>query len=376
MNLLVLGGSYLQSDFVYKAMESGYSVYVCDGDKECYLSADRRVDFVHLDFSDYSALKEFSIDKQIEFVFAPCGEYSNEVASRLSDDLGLKYNSFEATIATRSKSRQRDILKKHSYFSVIKSEQLTDSLDVSEFNFPVVVKPEDSSGGRGVLLVRRLDDIEYSYEYAKAFGSGTVLIEEYIQGEQISIETLSMNGQHRILAFTNEIVSSGPNFIERSHTISSAKQAMYFDELGDGIIELLDIFNIQWGASHIEMILATDGTYRVIEVASRSGGWRDKLFFYASNHSMNQSILDAVIAEELTEFDCRQITLNSAVNILLTENDLSQSEHFKELEVERFFNGKKFSDCPQNLIDAVGYIYFSSEQSLESVVLDREWSMS
>lgn len=376
MNLLVLGGSYLQSDFVYKAMAVGHYVYVCDGDPECYLSADRHIDFVHLDFSDYGALKAFSIKKKIEFVFAPCGEYSNEVASKLSNDLGLKYNSFEATIATRSKSQQRDILKKHSYFSVIKSEVLSGSLDLSSFNFPVVVKPEDSSGGRGVLLVRQLDDLGDSYEYAKSFGSGTVLIEEYIQGEQVSIETLSMNGQHRILAFTNELVSSGPNFIERSHTISSAKQTMYFDELGDGIVELLDLFNVQWGASHIEMILATDGTYRVIEVASRSGGWRDKLFFYASNYSMNQFILNAVIYEELTEFDCRQIQLNSAVNILLTENDLSRSENFKVFEEERFFNGKEFADCPQNLIDAVGYIYFSSEQSLESVVLDREWSIS
>ncbi|PTC02978.1 hypothetical protein C9980_20390 [Vibrio mediterranei] len=376
MNLLVLGGSYLQSDFVYKAMDCGYSVYVCDGDKECYLSSDSRVDFVHLDFSDYGALKAFSINKKIEFVFAPCGEYSNEVASKLSDDLGLKYNSFEATKATRSKSQQREILKKHSYFSVINSELLTDSLDVSKFNFPVVVKPEDSSGGRGVLLVQKLEALECSYEYAKAFGSGAVLIEEYIQGEQISIETLSMHGQHRILAFTNELVSSGPNFIERSHTISCAKQETYFNKLGDGIIELLDLFDIQWGASHIEMILASDGTYRVIEVASRSGGWRDRLFFYASNHSMNQLILNAVIDEKLTELDCRQIGLNSAVNILLTENDLSQSEHFKELEVERFFNGKKFSNYPQNLIDAVGYIYFASEQSLERVILEQEWSTS
>lgn len=375
MNLLVLGGSYLQSDFVYKAMDNGHSVYVCDGDKECYLSSDDRVDFVHLDFSNYDALKAFSVNKKIEFVFAPCGEYSNEVASKLSEDLGLKYNSLETTIATRSKSQQRSTLKKHSYFSTIKSEVLTDSFDVSEFKFPVVVKPENSSGGRGVLLVQQLEDLEHSYEYAKVFGSGTVLIEEYIQGEQISIETISMNGKHRILAFTNELVSSGPNFIERSHTISSIKQAMYFDKLGDGIIELLDLFNVQWGASHIEMILSTDGTYRVIEIASRSGGWRDKLFFYASNHSMNQSILNAVIDEELTEFDCRKIRLNSTVNILLTEDDLSRSEQFKDLEVERFFNGKKFSDCPQNLIDAVGYIYFCSEESLENVALNREWSM-
>lgn len=375
MNLLVLGGSYLQSDFVYKAIDSGYSVYVCDGDKECYLNSDERVNFVHLDFSNYEELKAFSIINQIQFVFAPCGEFSNEVASRLSEELGLKYNSFDSTIATRSKSRQRDLLKKHSHFSTIKSKELTDSLNVTEFDFPVVVKPEDSSGGRGVVLVQQFEELEQAYQYAKSFGSGSVLIEEYIQGEQISIETLSMDGEHRVLAFTNELVSSGPSFIERSHTITGAKQQEYFDALGNGIVELLDLFNVKWGAGHIEMILATDGSYRVIELASRSGGWRDKLFAYAAGLSMNQCILDAVINEEITSFDCRQIAANSAVNILLTENDLLASEQFKEYEVERYFNGKAFSNCPKNLLDAIGYIYFSSESSLQKVILEREWSM-
>ncbi|RBW66279.1 hypothetical protein DS893_05570 [Vibrionales bacterium C3R12] len=375
MNLLVLGGSYLQSDFVYKAVDSGYSVYVCDGDTECYLNSDERVNFVHLDFSNYEELKAFSIRKKIQFVFAPCGEFSNEVASKLSEDLGLKYNSYDSTVATRSKSQQRGLLKKHSQFSTIKSEELTDSLDVSVFDFPFVVKPEDSSGGRGVILVQQLEELEQAYQYAKTFGSGTVLIEEYIQGEQISIETLSMDGQHCVLAFTNELVSSGPNFIERSHIISGVKQQEYFDKLGEGVFELLDLFNVRWGASHIEMILATDGSYRVIEVASRSGGLRDRLFTYASNKSMNQYILDAVINEKITPFDCRQIKSNSAVNILLTKNDLRKSEQFKEFEVERYFNSKAFSSYPRNLLDAVGYIYFSSECSLQKVTLEREWSM-
>lgn len=375
MNLLVLGGSYLQSDFVYRAIDNGYSVYVCDGDKECYLNSDERVNFVHLDFSNYEELKAFSISNQIQFIFAPCGEFSNEVASRLSEDLGLKYNSFDSTIATRSKSRQRDLLRTHSHFSTIKSKELTESLDVTEFDFPVVVKPENSSGGRGVVLVQQFDELEQAYQYAKSFGSDSVLIEEYIQGEQISIETLSMDGEHRVLAFTNELVSSGPSFIERSHTITGVKQQEYFDALGSGIVELLDLFNVKWGAGHIEMILATDGSYRVIELASRSGGWRDKLFAYASELSMNQFILDAVINEEITSFDCRQIKSNSAVNILLAENDLLASEQFKEYEVERYFNGKAFSSCPKNLLDAIGYIYFSSESSLQKVILEREWSI-
>ena len=116
---------------------------------------------------------------------------------------------------------------------------------LSERGFPVVLKPVDSRGARGVLRLTESVDLDWAYEHSVSFSpSGRVMVEEYLEGPQISTESAIINGQ----AFT-------PGFTDRN-----AEQAAL-------------AMGITTGIAKGDMVLTKNGP-KVIEIAARlSGGW-------------------------------------------------------------------------------------------------------
>lgn len=139
-------------------------------------------------------------------------------------------------------------------------------------SFPFILKPNDSSGSRGVVLIDNPDKAIDGYKYSKSISkSGLVLVEEFMEGPEVSVEIITCNGQSTILAVTDKLTTGDPYFVEMGHS----QPSMLPDETVAKIKEIsllaLKALGIDNSPSHVELIVTKDGP-KLVEVGARMGG--------------------------------------------------------------------------------------------------------
>lgn len=144
--------------------------------------------------------------------------------------------------------------------------------DAEGLEYPMIVKPRDNSGSRGVKLCRNREELVYSLKEAfEVSKKDTVLVEEFIEGQEYSIESLHYNGKHQIIQFTEKTTTDFPYNVELQHIqpadISDAdkeKIKVIIDKIG----KTLKFENCP---SHTELKINDRGIF-VIETSPRLGG--------------------------------------------------------------------------------------------------------
>jgi len=370
----VLGGSFLQIEFVYTAIKLDYQVYIFDGNAQCMLANKAVGNFVHLNFSDEKNLCNFCLENEIKYLFTPSNELGNVIISRLAPKLGFSYNSTEVVLNTIDKGLQRKksagLTHMHSPKSLIFNYSIVSVLN--KLSFPMVVKPSNSSASRGVKGVNNQDELKDAIEEAKKHlkQDSHIIIEEYIGGTQLSVETITVNGKHYIVGITKEIVSPSPFFIERSHFMDPEVHSLFMPKIEKSIKELLDSNQITWGPCHIE--LKVDGDKVVlIEIASRSGGLRDRLMLNAGYPDYNKLIINTYIQGSIDLEKLQPPNKYGLVNILTQIEDLYPFVNGKkDKTLESFYFYEKGPEPnPQNLTDAYAYAFYTNSKSLENYSL-------
>jgi biotin carboxylase len=199
----------------------------------------------------------------------------------VSQKLGLPGISIETAKLSSDKLAMKECFLKKGisipWFSTVSSSSHLHQI-TSEKNFPLILKPVDSRGARGVLKLTESIDLDWAYSHSASFSpSERVMVEEYLDGPQISTETIIING----LAFT-------PGFADRNYEFLDLF-APYIIENGghqpsalssddqDAVCLLAEqaalALGISTGIAKGDMVL-TKGGPKVIEIASRlSGGW-------------------------------------------------------------------------------------------------------
>ena len=149
---------------------------------------------------------------------------------------------------------------------------------ISEHDLPLVLKPVDSRGARGVLRLTESIDLDWAYEHSVSFSpSGRVMVEEYLEGPQISTESAIINGR----AFTPGFTDRNYEFLDRfaPYIIENGghQPSILTTEQQNTVSRLAEqaalAMGISTGIAKGDMVLTKDGP-KVIEIAARlSGGW-------------------------------------------------------------------------------------------------------
>jgi biotin carboxylase len=145
--------------------------------------------------------------------------------------------------------------------------------DIEEsFEYPLIVKPRDNSGSRGVVYCESKEDVKFAIREALLYtNKSTVLVEEVIEGCEYSIESLHFNGETKVIQFTEKITSSFPYNVELGHI----QPAMLDIETKKSIIALIEkialAFKYENCASHTELKINDRGIF-IIETSPRLGG--------------------------------------------------------------------------------------------------------
>lgn len=144
--------------------------------------------------------------------------------------------------------------------------------EVEDFEYPVIVKPRDNSGSRGVKLCRSKEELEASMSEAFEVSKlDTVLVEEFIEGPEYSIESLHYDGKSEVIQFTEKKTTEFPYNVELGHIQPANISEENQKKIREIVAKIGKALKFENCPSHTELKINDRGIY-VIETSPRLGG--------------------------------------------------------------------------------------------------------
>ena len=275
--IMILGASILQLPAIIEAKEMGLEVIVVDMNKD---AIGKKAADIFLEISTIDIPKVIEAAKQyrIDGIMTLASDMPMRTVASVAKELGIIGISEETAINATNKGRMRECLHHYNvpipiFYKVDTYERYLEALH--SFKDRCVVKPTDNSGSRGVFLIKDLHDkqaIDYAYEYSKLYSrSGDIIIEEYMEGFEVSVETISVDGVVHVIAITDKLTTGLPNFVEMGHSQPSKLSADVKEKIIEVATAAVKAIGIENGPSHTEIIVTSDGP-KIVELGARLGG--------------------------------------------------------------------------------------------------------
>lgn len=221
----------------------------------------------------------------------------------------------------------------------IKVSNEPETWKVEDMKFPVIVKPTDRSGSRGITKVYNKAELEQAVHYAtKDSFEKKAIIEEYIEGNEYSCECISYKGKHHFLTFTKKYTTGAPNFIETGHCEPSDIPENIQDDIKENIFKSLTALNIQNGASHTEFKIDKDGNFGIIEIGARMGGdcIGSDLVQISTGYDFVKMVID-VACGKAPDFTKTTIPTKAVIKFIFTQKDLDEMNEFVKNHKEQIY---------------------------------------
>ena len=272
--IAIIGASYLQLPLVEKVNKMGYESY-CFAYESGAICKNYCTHFYPISIVEKEHILNVCKELKIDAVLSIASDLAVETVNFIATNLSLTGNSLEATPLMTNKFLMKNALNsqeiKTAKYIAIKSE--TDISKITEFNFPLIVKPTDRSGSSGVNIV--LNKTQLLQALTTAFEASfikEVIIEEFIDGRELSIESISQGGTHHIVAITDKITSGPPHFVELEHHQPTKEPNIIIEKISHIIPKALDSLKITNGAAHTEIFITSNDEIYINEIGARMGG--------------------------------------------------------------------------------------------------------
>lgn len=275
---MVLAAGLLQIDVIEKAKSMGYYVLAVDGNPKApgFNVADKAI---CADIVNEETMLKIARDEHVDGVIHPCSEVSMAVMGRINDELGLSGISREQAICATNKHLMRKAFEKGNAPSP-KSILAQDAEDAwsrlqNEFDTDAILKPSRNSGSRGIAKVsRNMDKGDFIRAYDEALSESrdhSVLIEQFIEGPEFSIEMIVWQGDIHVLTVTDKKTTGAPHFVELGHNQPSCFSATDVETLKAAAVAGVRALGVNNCACHAEAKLMNGKAY-LMEVGARLGG--------------------------------------------------------------------------------------------------------
>lgn len=281
--------------------------------------------------------------------------------------MGLISNPNEYSEITTNKYLMRKCFVKNNVPSPLFTiADKNNAYSIEGFKFPLIVKPTDRSGSRGVEKVLDSMQLERAINRAQneAF-SGTAIIEEYVTGREISVESISYEGKHYILQITDKVTTGAPYFVELEHHQPSSLPDDIQERVKEIVLNALNALHIQYGASHSELKITDENEIKVIEIGARMGG--DFIGSTLVKLSTGYDFLEGVINVAMGKFYEPYITVDNYSGVYFL---CKETEHLKSIiEHKEDYNQIVEAEITDNVLrniecsgDRSGYLIYRSNQ--------------
>ncbi len=278
-SILILGGSTMQLPAIEAARAMGWRVTVADRDPEVP-GASSADEFLPVDLADHRAMREAAQGVRdrvgLDGVFTAGTDFSSTVAY-VAEGLGLPGIPYEVALDASDKARMRRVFSEAGLASprfVVVGAEDNHRNAAATVGFPLVVKPVDNMGARGVRRVDSAGELDEAVTRAMGFSrSSRVIIEEFVPGPEFSLDALVYRGEITLCGIADRHIRFPPYFVEIGHTIPSAQPVEVRNTVTDLFFRGIDALGIHTGAAKGDIKYGPDGPV-IGEIAARlSGGY-------------------------------------------------------------------------------------------------------
>ncbi len=327
--LAIIGASYLQEPLVMKAKEMGLYT-LCFAWEDGAVCKDLVDEFYPISIVEKEQILTVCQKKQIDGICTIASDVAAPTVAYVANKMGLVGNNYEAAVRANNKFAMREVFMKSNIpcplYKMVNNAHCTKH-DFPQMKLPLIVKPTDRSGSLGVTKVEQWEDLQPAVEIAldKSFKK-EAMIEEFVDGREISVEFISYHGQHYPLQITDKVTTEAPHFVELEHHQPSTLSKVMYEKIYAITNRALNALGLTDGASHSEYRITKDGHVAVMEIGGRMGG--DFIGSDLVRLSTGYDFVKGVIEVALGEFKTPQFTTSqqSGVYFLCEETKLLLSK--------------------------------------------------
>ncbi|MBR2677361.1 MAG: ATP-grasp domain-containing protein [Solobacterium sp.] len=272
-NLAIMGASYLQLPLIETAKQMGLKTHVFAWRANDVGETAADV-FYPISITETDEILKTCREIGIDGICSIGSDLAMKAVNYVAEQMNLPGNSMRATAKSTDKHLMRLAFAEHgdpSVQSLLVSS--TEDLDLNTLRFPVIVKPLDRSGSRGITKLETTEGLSEAIEHAKEQGFiKQALVEEFAEGKEYSVECLSVEGKHHLLGITEKFTTGAPGFIETGHIEPACFSNEMKEQIRLVVFHALDSLELTTGASHTELKVDDNGNIRIIEIGGRMGG--------------------------------------------------------------------------------------------------------
>ena len=328
--LAIIGASYLQRPLVEKAKAMGLRT-ICFAWAEGAVCRDLVDVFYPISIVEKEEILAVCLREQIDGICTIASDVAAPTVAYVAERMGRVGNSYVSSLRANNKWLMRQAFTEahvpcpqHSCIAAPNKD--IDAIK-AQMTLPLIVKPSDRSGSLAVNKITAWAELPQAIQEAQAASfKGEAMVEEFIEGREISVEFISYQGQHYPLQITDKVTTGAPHFVELEHHQPSTLSAEMYDTIYSITHQALTALGITNGASHSEYKITQDGRIYIMEIGARMGG-----DFIGSNLvqlSTGYDYLRGVIEVALGQFVEPAITLHKHAGVYFLSDETANVQSY------------------------------------------------
>lgn len=301
--ILIFGGGLNQLTLVQAAKELGLKSIVIDPYDDAP-GKDFTDYFYKVDGQDYNTTKSIALKHNVAGIVTSQMEKPMRLMAKLAQELGLIFHTPEVTEKSLDKWLMKQAFiennvpcargKLYKNNEEIKKEHITD------LSFPLIIKPKDATSSQGVYKIENFEDIgKYKKITSRFSKNGEIIIEEFLDGPEFSVETITFKGKTTVVQITEKFVIPFPRTVEMGHLQPAQLGKEQKNKISEVVVSAIEAIGIDNSAAHTEVKL-TSGGPKIVEIGARLGG--DYISSYLTLHScgvdMDKAAIQVALGQE------------------------------------------------------------------------------
>lgn len=353
--LAIIGASDFQNPLILKAQEKGIETHVFAW--QCGDIGERTADvFYPISTAEKELIYEECRKIGVDGVVTIGSDFNNITATYVANKLGLTANSDEAVLRSTNKHLMRETFAANGDPSPksILAAAGEETPTISDMSFPLIVKPTDRSGSRGIQKITDKCQLYAALEAAwECSWEHKAVVEEFLEGEEFSVEFISWRGEHHFLQLTKKFTTGAPHFIETGHIEPGQVAPDVLERIKAVVSHALDSLGVRYGASHSEIMVDAQGNPHIVEIGSRMGGdcIGSDLVQLSTGIDFVGAVIDVAMGKEpdLTPIHPRRF---AAIRFVFGQDDIDALERLRTNDPGCFVRASGIETLGHEVIDS------------------------
>lgn len=275
--LAVIGASFLQRPLVEKAQEMGVRT-ICFAWEDGAVCRDICDVFYPISIIEKEKILQICRQEMIDGICTIASDVAAPTVAYVADKMGLVGNNYDAAVRANNKYMMRQAfmaagIRCPKFICVTKDSINNARFLLNNLELPLIIKPTDRSGSLAVTKINEWCQLPSALKSALDVSfCNEAIVEEFVDGREISVEFISYRGKHYPLQITDKVTTEAPHFVELEHHQPAALSSAMYGRIYNITECALDALGLTNGASHSEYKITKDGRIFVMEIGGRMGG--------------------------------------------------------------------------------------------------------